>query len=232
MLKLSKILLAPILLWQGKRVRASIIKLPEPAGDRAGHQGHGKPLRLLILGDSAGAGVGVDEQGLGLSGQLVNCLSNHFTVQWQLVARTGESTCSVLELLQHLTPQPFDVIVTSLGVNDVTSGKSGKQFYRDLQSLHLQLMQRYTPQHIIFSGMPPMGEFPALPNPLRWYLGERAARFDRVMHQFAHHNHCQYYALPSMMDSQEMASDGFHPGPQVYTQWGKGLAEHIIELCY
>ncbi len=51
--------LAPLLLWQGRHVRRVTPRLPEAAGPRAGTTGHGPPLRLLVLGDSAAAGVGV-----------------------------------------------------------------------------------------------------------------------------------------------------------------------------
>jgi hypothetical protein len=31
------------------------------------------------------------------------------------------------------------------------------------------------------SGLPPMHRFPALPQPLRWYIGSRARDFDRAL---------------------------------------------------
>ena len=34
---------------------------------------------------------------------------------------------------------------------------------------------------MIVSGLPPVGKFPALPQPLRWYLGGRAKLFDRLI---------------------------------------------------
>ncbi|MFX6190184.1 hypothetical protein ABTF51_19795, partial [Acinetobacter baumannii] len=45
--------LAPVLLAQGMHVRRRIPRLPEAAGARAGAVGEGRPLRLLIAGDSA-----------------------------------------------------------------------------------------------------------------------------------------------------------------------------------
>ena len=51
-------LLAPLIVPQGLWVRATIPLLQEPPGERQGTSGDGPPLRLLILGDSAAAGVG------------------------------------------------------------------------------------------------------------------------------------------------------------------------------
>ncbi|MEM8598518.1 MAG: SGNH/GDSL hydrolase family protein, partial [Bacteroidota bacterium] len=62
MLTLSKILLGPVLLAQGKRVRRVALKLPEPPGDRESTVGNGPPLRLLVVGDSSAAGVGAETQ--------------------------------------------------------------------------------------------------------------------------------------------------------------------------
>ena len=56
-----KITLGPLLLWQGRAVRARALKLPEAAGPREGREGQGAPaLRLLVVGDSSAAGVGVE----------------------------------------------------------------------------------------------------------------------------------------------------------------------------
>ena len=87
--------LAPLLLWQGRRVRRVTPRLPEPAGPRAGVAGQGAPLRLLVLGDSAAAGVGVARQRDALTGRLLAELSPRHTVHWRLLAHTGE----VLEVL-------------------------------------------------------------------------------------------------------------------------------------
>lgn len=62
--------LAPVLLWQGRNVRRSTLRLPEAAGVRYGQVGRGPALRILLLGDSSAAGVGVSQQEQALAGQL------------------------------------------------------------------------------------------------------------------------------------------------------------------
>ena len=59
---LLTLLLGPLLLYQGFRVRRNILLLPEPPGERTGTAGDGPPLRLLVTGDSAAAGVGAAHQ--------------------------------------------------------------------------------------------------------------------------------------------------------------------------
>jgi hypothetical protein len=74
-----KLLLAPLLIWQGLHVRKHALVLPEPAGPRSGTLGSGAPLRLLILGDSSAAGVGVAHQSEALSGQLTQTESSELS---------------------------------------------------------------------------------------------------------------------------------------------------------
>ena len=71
-LTLAKWLLGPVLLWQGARVRATALRLPEAAGERLQSGG---ALRLLIVGDSSAAGVGAAHQDEALAGCLARTLA-------------------------------------------------------------------------------------------------------------------------------------------------------------
>lgn len=59
-LKISTLALIPALVIQGNRVKKNTVQLPEPEGEREGTCGQGQPLSILIVGDSAAAGVGVE----------------------------------------------------------------------------------------------------------------------------------------------------------------------------
>jgi hypothetical protein len=83
---LATLALGPVLLAQGKRLRRTAPTLPEPAGEREGIIGDGPTLRLLILGDSAAAGVGADTQEAALAGQLAVALAPTFRLHWKLLA--------------------------------------------------------------------------------------------------------------------------------------------------
>ena len=96
--------LAPLLWWQGRRVRRITPLLPEPPGRRQGRLAErldGPPARLLLLGDSSAAGVGAPDQPSALSGQLLARLDSHLTrpLHWRLVQvqRPRKDSC-------HYTP--------------------------------------------------------------------------------------------------------------------------------
>ncbi|MEM8599926.1 MAG: SGNH/GDSL hydrolase family protein [Bacteroidota bacterium] len=234
MLTLAKVLLGPVLLAQGKRVRRVALTLPEPPGDREGTIGSGPPLRLLVVGDSSAAGVGAETQDDALLGQTVGPLAERYTVQYRLVARTGATTAATLKKLRNTEPAAFDVALTALGVNDVTAGVALHDWLDQQQALAALLRTRFGVRHHVVSGLPPVHQFPALPQPLRWYLGSLARRFDTALRLWTDGEPGVRYVAITEGDAvppdwaerlnELMASDGFHPGPQIYAHWGTEAA--------
>lgn len=221
----------PLLLVQGRQVRRTVPELPEPAGAREGESGSGMYLRLLIVGDSAAAGVGATTQDEALAGQLAAALAPTFRLRWKLLAFTGATTADMLTRLRQTPAEAFDVVITSLGVNDVTGRRSLAEWRRQQVELVELLTGRFAVRHVLLSGLPPMHRFPALPQPLRWYVGSRARDFDRVLADLAGKRPgCEFLALGhEMMEISAMASDGFHPGPPIYALWAREAARRITQ---
>jgi lysophospholipase L1-like esterase len=224
----AKILLGPLLLLQGLHTRRVTPKLPEAEGERDGMAGHGTPLRLLIIGDSAAAGVGAATQDEALCGRLVSRLATDFQVRWKLLARSGLDSRALLALLEQHAPEPFDVVLLSIGVNDVTSSLALEQWLDHQQRLMALLCDKFSARQIIVSALPPMHLFPALPQPLRWYLGYRARRFNEHLAHLAQRvDQCTMLTIRLAPQAGLMASDGFHPGPRIYSQWADDAAAII-----
>tara|TARA_R110000850_G_scaffold59168_1_gene136901 strand:+ start:3299 stop:4018 length:720 start_codon:yes stop_codon:yes gene_type:complete len=225
----TRLALSPLLLAQGLSVRANAVRLPEAAGPRTGRLGSGPKLSLLILGDSSAAGVGVDHQNDALAGQLAVLLANHFTLDWQLVAKTGATTRTALQWLETHPPAPIDIVVTALGVNDVTHAVPYPLWLRQQNRMFARINTLFAPRRVYVSGMPPLGDFPILPQPLRWSLGTQARRFDaglaRLTEMSARLSHIPFN---SPLVPSQMAQDGFHPGPEIYTLWAKEMASRIL----
>lgn len=218
--------LAPLLILQSRYVRRVILRLPEPDGARAGQAGSGQPLRLLIVGDSAAAGVGVSMQQDALAGQLIALLAQRYRIDWQLEATTGHTTVQVLAVVEQMPNQRFDVIVTSTGGNDVTAGIAAKHWIKQKQQLIERLTEKFQPQQILLTSVPPMHLFPALPQPLRWYLGQHAKQLNQALAIWvADQPHCQQVTLDFPMQPEYMAQDGFHPAAAAYTIWANTLAD-------
>ncbi|HMY01436.1 MAG TPA: SGNH/GDSL hydrolase family protein, partial [Agitococcus sp.] len=101
-LAMTTLALAPLLVVQGWYVKRITPRLPEAEGARQGITGQGQRLRLLVVGDSAAAGVGAVHQREALVGQLTAELAAQFEVSWLLIAKTGFTTA---DLLAHLAQQ-------------------------------------------------------------------------------------------------------------------------------
>ncbi|RUO27445.1 SGNH/GDSL hydrolase family protein [Aliidiomarina sanyensis] len=233
---IAKLLLAPVLLKQGRTVRKTTPRLPEPDGDREGHITGISDLpilRVLILGDSAGAGVGVPTQEQALSGQLIQQLQRAFPgreLTWCLWAKNGDTTAMALTKLHLREAQEFDVVVTSLGVNDVTGNVAPYRFRRQQQALIDLLRERFGARHIILTAVPPMHLFPALPQPLRWFLGRQASRLTKELDTIAAVNDgCEVLDVSFPVEPGVMAEDGFHPGEKGYPLWAEAVTRKIIE---
>lgn len=226
---LARAPLMPLLLAQAVALRRKALILPEPPGARAGHSGSGPPLRLLIVGDSSAAGVGAPTQSAALSGQLVSALAPKFRVTWRLEAKNGATTGSAMASLADLSAEPFDIAVLALGVNDVTKATTRRQWTDRQQALHRLLQDRFGVTRIYASGVPPMGLFPLLPQPLRWVLGRQADRLDAALAGIsAQGTSVRHIPFDFPHEARFVAKDGYHPSPVAYTHWANVLTGLII----
>lgn len=236
MLKLYKYSLGPILLLQSRRLRQTALRLPEAEGPRAGcieSANPARPIRLLFVGDSSAAGVGVERQDQALAIQTSALLSARLgtSVEWQLLARSGVNTQQALKLLQRTPPGPADILITALGTNDVTSQRTGKQFLTDYQTLVSRIQQQCGTHSVVVTGLPPLRILPAAPHPLRWYLGKYAASLDARLKNWVHAQACfRYVSLEWAAVPEDMARDKFHPGLGQYRHWAQLVANSIAEL--
>ncbi len=227
--QILRVPLLPVLALQALSVRRNAQLLPEPIGPRAGRDGRGPRLRLLIAGDSSAAGVGAGTLHQALSGQLVRRLAKDYAVEWRLEATTGHTTRDTIDRLQGIDDQ-FDVVVTALGVNDVTRAVNRRHF----ENLQTQLLDLLTgplgARRVIVTAVPQMGRFPALPQPLAWVLGSQAARLDRGLQQVAaRFPQARHLRLDLPDDPALAAPDGYHPSPKTYAIWAEKLARLISQ---
>lgn len=229
MLDILRIALGPLLLAQGRRVRRDILRLPEPEGPRAGHAGNGPALSVLMLGDSATAGVGAPTQTIALSGRLVDRLATCHRVRWRLHAKTGWTVTDGLDALADLPRETYDVAVVSLGVNDVTTETPTIRWMQRYERLVERLQQSHEVQMVIACAVPPMARFTALPQPLRWYLGQRSHRLDKALRKWASQREgVHHLPFEGKLQHDDLAEDGFHPAPRLYDAWATSAAAVIL----
>lgn len=229
----AKLALSPLLAAQAALVRRRLPRLPEATGLREGVAGTGvaaAPLRLLIAGDSSAAGVGVDTQDDALAGQLMRQLLARglHSVHWRLVARSGVTTEQLIDLLRQAAPLHADVAVIVTGVNDLVDQVPSRRAVQARERLANVLRNGHGVRHVAFCPLPPVHQFPSLPQPLRWLAGADARRHNTALwHWAGTRRDVSHVPLNLRLNRGVMASDGFHPGEPVYRQVAIALADHI-----
>lgn len=224
-------LLWPVLWLQAQYVRRTTPRMPEPPGLRAGTAGCGPPVRLLVAGDSGAAGVGASTQEEALCGQLVLQLSRHHTVEWCVLAANGLDSPGLLELLRGAPSARFDVVVLSIGANDATSLCAPHRWAQWQARLADLIDDRFEPDWLMHSAVPPMHACAALPQPLRWFMGRWARQMNATLAvQIADQHRRTLHWHPEATTASGMASDGMHPNSEGYTAWADGLSRHILAV--
>ena len=257
------VLLAPIYLYQGRKIKRDTVRLPEPNGERHGQvqlndaiespkDAHKRTLNLMVVGDSAAAGVGSETQQEALVGNLIPVLTQQSAIQnqfdilnWSLQATTGHTSFDILRRLYVLPApsQPVDVMVLSVGVNDTTSKVSVDKWQQQIESIIAIAQRKFGVRELIFLSLPPMAQMPAIPAPLSNFVGAKASILDKTLQQVcAAHDSVTYMAtdFPRMIAEHSngtpidikvmFASDGFHPSSLMYGYWAQQLSELIIQL--
>lgn len=228
--RLLRLPLAPFLVAQALWVGLRAERLAEPPGPRAGQSGQGAALRLLILGDSSAAGVGAATQDKALSGCLARALAPHVALDWHLEGETSATTRASLAKLPLLPERPFDLALLIHGVNDTTRLTAPATFRARQVALMEALRARHGTARFVLSGVPPMQHFPLLPQPLRWVLGQQAARLDHELARLAAEREgVSHLSLSLPFEPHLVARDGFHPSEAAYTLWAGMLAAEIVK---
>lgn len=149
----------------------------------------------------------------------------------EIACKTGDSTAKVIRAIEQLETEHFDVVISSVGVNDVTKLMPADIWIQKQKKLYAMIQQKFSPELVIAAGVPPMNMFPALPNPLAWLFGQYAKKMNQQLAKFvASQDSMQWieYDIEKYRAMNlEMAADGFHPSKEVYTLWGQEVASKI-----
>lgn len=225
----------PVLLTQGLRVRRTTQRLPEAEG-LTGESGLGEgAARVVVLGDSVAAGVGLDHHRDALAGRLAGLLAERWQrpVAWSVVARSGLTARGVTELVADARAveaqlADADLVVVSVGVNDTKNLHGDAQWRTELGQLLDQVVAVAPGAQVVLLGIPPMEVFPALPAPLSLLMGARARRMDRIGREVvaARPGVRRVELVGALGVETAFASDGFHPSAQVHAH----LAQRVLAV--
>jgi lysophospholipase L1-like esterase len=236
--------LLPILYRQAIRVKESVPVLPEaesPAGEVA--VADTPPFRLLLIGESTLAGVGVKTHDEGFAGTLARAIG-HGTgkrVKWRVYARSGYTASKKLErLLPKIEEEQADLIVIGTGGNDAFKLSTPWGFRKAAGKIIDELRARFPDAPIAFTNMPPIREFPAFTPLIQRTIGGLVELHGEALKRevapranvFFNHEilHLAEWAdrLGLPPDPKPFFSDGVHPSRLTYQTWARDFAAFLM----
>lgn len=222
-----------LIIPQALYVRRTAHRAGPAPGPRSGSAGEGEELiHLYGLGDSIIDGVGTSSIQNAMLGQTATGLAEllNTKVSWQGVGKSGHRTAQVMELLASAPPlQATAFVIVSVGVNDVTGLRTLSQWRRDLRQLLLTLHGQCGQARVLMIGLPPMGEFPLLPQPLRALFGLRSRQFEQAaIHELNSLVFASYAHIDLPVTADSFAEDGYHPSELACRELGRNLAKVLI----
>lgn len=224
----------PVVVLQGRRVRRTVERL-DPAQGTTGLVGSGGDLlRVVVVGDSVAAGVGVDHHRDSMAGQVAARLHERTgrPVAWEVLARSGADAAGVGILVHGSTTLGgADVVVVSVGVNDVKNLRSDAAWRSGLVDTLAGIVSAAPGARVFLLGLPPVDRLPSLPRPLADLLGARGRRLDRIGAEvaagFASVTRLELSGDDLAAIHRPFASDGFHPGAELHQVFAHAVSEQL-----
>ena len=227
-------LLLPVYVTVGPWVRARTVRMTPAAGPhRVSLPGRGKPLRLLVVGDSSVAAVGVSHTSEGLAHRVAETLARRTGRPVSYVMH-GHNSAVAAQLRDYVVPHlpegPFTHIVLSVGANDAKNWHSAKRWRRDFGTLLYALRTRYPDSTIVWSRLFDFAKLPAVPWALGQVLNMRRAIVCRLADELCIERGAHAAPLMDITHDEGLSRDGFHASALGYRMWGRHLAEFIASL--
>ena len=245
---LFSIPLLPIMYFDGKRIKGSVPKLPEAEGLTGSSQAPhslGKSIKLLSIGESTIAGVGVESHAEGFTGTLASELSQQLGVKvdWRVYARSGYTAQRVADrILPKIEEKEADLIVVGLGGNDAFTLNRPWKWGQSVELLIQKLQTQFPESLIVFCNMPPIKEFPAFTPVIKGTVGNLVEILGETLAQVVKKYPRVYYAeeiitidgwaqrYQQSSDTKLYFSDGVHPSKITYQIWAKDMAQLIANI--
>lgn len=236
--------LLPIIYFQAKVIKAKFPKLPEAEGIKGlVPMNLNKRLRILTIGESSIAGVGVKTHEEGFTGTLARELSKllNTTVEWKVYAKRGFTAKKVEEtIVPQIIEKEIDLVVVGLGANDTFQLNNPSRWKRDVQRLIESIKEKFNDTPIVFINMPPIKELPAFTKSIKIVLGNLGEILGEELDKLVLHNKNTFFYSNkiTMRDWMErfnvpsenavFFSDGVHPSKLAYQVWARDVAGFIM----
>lgn len=222
----------PVYVWQGVRVRMRTERMvPADGAVAGGIAGNGGPVRLLVVGDSSAASVGIRTTDKGLAAILAGLIGARtgLAVEWR-AAGSNSATAGELRdfVVPNLAQDAYTHIVVSIGTNDAKNFHTARRFKREFGGLVYALKAKWPHARIVWSPVVDMRLVPAMPGALGQILEIRASLLNRLGIRLC----LERGAVPALrlpiLDATGFSTDGFHASEAGYAYWAEHLLPFVV----
>jgi lysophospholipase L1-like esterase len=196
------------------------------------------PFRYVVIGDSTSVGQGAKVQTDNYSCQYAQLvlLKQHFAVKVYNLAVSGAKTQDVLsnQVAAAIALDP-DLIMMSIGANDVTGLTSGEEFRRNYTMILQKLTGNRAKAKIVLLNIPGFSTSPLLWEPYKSAANYQAGKFNEMIEAIAktepnisvvdiyRGTEPDFRRFPKLNFSQ----DKFHPSSAGYGVWVRVISQTL-----
>ena len=222
----------PVYVWQGIGVRIRTERMLPAQGPVIHHvPGKGDAVRLLVLGDSSAASVGIGRTDEGLAARLAALIAERTgrPVDWRAAGFNSATSGQIRDhVVPNLAHEAANLIVLSIGTNDAKNFHTVSGFKRDFGGLLYALRAKWPEADIVWSPVIDMSKVPALPSLLGRVLEIRASLINRMATRLCRERGAIPATRLPIHDNTGFSSDGFHASEAGYSAWAEHLADYAI----
>lgn len=218
----------PVYIWQGVGVRLRTERMV-PAQGPVLHRidGANPEIRLLVLGDSSAASVGIGRSEDGLAARLGTLIAERTgrAVTWRAAGFSSATSSQLRDfVVPNLAAEPWTHIVLVVGTNDAKNFHSVPRFKKAFGGLLYALRAKWPEARIVWSPVLDFTLVPAMPPALGKILEIRAGAINRMGVRLCDERSAAAATRLPILDASGFSSDGFHGSEIGYKAW----AEHIL----
>ena len=190
-------------------------------------------LTYVVMGDSTSVG-----QGAQYANSIATLSAERLATEHRVtLINVGVSGARAKDVLGEQTPKATehrpDVVLLSVGANDVTHLTSLNNFETSLRVIVAKLKENNSDVKIIVTGSPDMGSISRFPWPARQIAGLRTTQINRIVTSIVEDNELIFAQIAAETgssfrnDPNLFASDKFHPNARGYALWAEVINKAI-----
>ena len=236
--------LLPILYYQSMKLKSTMPDLPEAKGKEGSSEtGNDKSLKIIAIGESTVAGVGVETNEEGFMGEFAKAMANGLDarISWKIYAKSGYTAEQIRkEIIPQINDESADLVIVGLGGNDSFKLKSPTAWRNQIEQLILDIRLKFPETPIAFTNIPPIKDFMAFTPLMKFAFGNMGEMLGDELNDISKNQVNIFYNAEKLTfellskryglnnELSDFFSDGVHPSKLTYQILARHFAEFLV----